>query len=152
MSLFARIFRPLMIERPARKHDYAGWARQLAQAGAEREAQYANSADSEENRQALSHVIGIERWAQKRASVALGEPLVEEEYEVHRPGKESSWEELQQQFISARAQSVTLAEQLASKQIPITTTVKHNQFEDVTMRGWLRYISMHADFESKAIK
>ena len=152
MSLISRILTNLFIERPGSKHDYAGWARQLEQAGADGQAKFSNSADSEKNRKVLSHIIGIERWAQARLRVALGAPFVDEEYEVYRPGKETTWDELQQQFVNTRAESVTLAEELASKQIPTTTTIKHNQFGDATTRGWLRYIFMHANFESKAIK
>ena len=44
------------------------------------------AADTPKNRDMASHLIGIERWAQKRLSVTVGEPLVIEEYDAYRPG------------------------------------------------------------------
>ena len=150
--MISKIFAMLMIERPGRKHDYAGWAKEIEASGEELVAKLATSADSEQNRKVLSHMIGIERWAQSRLGVVLGAPFKQEEYDGYRPDRDASWDEMREQFASVRAESVDLAKQLIENNIPITTKVMHNQMGDLTTRGWLRYIFMHGGFEARAIK
>ncbi len=152
MSIFTTVFKSLMVERPARKHDYAGWAGEIERDGKALSQKLRDSAESEKNRKVLSHVIGIERWAQSRAKVALGEPFTQDEYDGYRPARDASWSDMVEQFSAARAESVNIAKQYAAANLPITTTVQHNDFGDLTTRGWLRYIYMHGSFEARAIK
>ncbi len=152
MSIIANIFKSIMVERPARKHDYAGWAGELERDGKALSEKLRNSAETEKNRKVLSHVIGIESWAQTRAKVALGEPFIQDEYDGYRPARDANWDDMVQQFSTIRADSIELAKQYAAANLPITTTVKHNDFGDLTTRGWLRYICMHGSFEARAIK
>ncbi len=108
------------------------------------------AADTEHNRRVLSHIIGIERWGQRRLSVFLGEPLVMDEYDGYRPEQETSWPELKAQFESTRAQTLSLAQRLAAAQAP--QTVPHNQFGPLSAAGWLRYLNLHAAMESRKIR
>lgn len=152
MSIIANIFKTILVERPARKHDLAGWAEQIQKDGVALSAKLGNSADSEDHRRVLSHIIGIERWAQTRVKVALGGPFIEEEYNNYRPARDETWQEMRSEFAETRAASIRLAKELAEVNVPHTTVIKHNDFGDMTIRGWLRYITMHGSFEAKRIK
>ena len=152
MSLLTTIMRQLMFERPARKLDYGDFARILREKGGAVEARIEKGNGEGKQHSALTHVIGIEKWAQSRVRAGLGEPLnMDEEYTVYRPAKGTDWSDLLPIFRETRAESVALAEELSAENVPPEKTVPHNQFGDMTMRGWLQYIIGHADFESKRI-
>lgn len=151
MSLITRFISGVMFERPARKNSYQDFARILREKGAVIESRIAKGDGSGKQHGTLTHVIGIEKWAQSRARVALGEPFKQEEYTVYRPAKETAWADLLPIFRETRADSVALAEQLAAQNVPTDTKVKHNQFGDFSVRAWLQYIVGHADFETKRI-
>lgn len=102
--------------------------------------------DSEQNRRVLSHIIGIERWGQSRLRVFLGEPLVMDEYNGYRPSRETSWPTLLQGFADTRAETIRLAQQLATQQ-PVVATVPHNQFGETSVKGWLQCLLFHASRE-----
>lgn len=106
--------------------------------------------DSEFNRRVLNHIIGIERWGQRRLKVALGEPFVQDEYNGYRPARETSWEALKTQFVETRAETVALARTLAAQ--AGTTRVRHNDYGDLSVGGWLNYLRTHAEFESRKMK
>ncbi len=150
--MITKIVATVLLERPARKYDYAGWAQQLTDSGQAIAANLNNSAETDKNRQLLRHIIGIEIWAQHRLRVALGEPFKQEEYTAYAPDQSASWDDLRAQFVAVRADSVALAEELAEQNVPLTTTVMHNQMGNLTVRGWLRYIYFHASFELRRIK
>lgn len=152
MSILADIFTHFMLVRPSRNKSYTQLGADIAKEGQAIEARIAKASDSEKNRKQLSHLIGIERWAQSRVNVALGGPYIQDEYDEYRPNRDASWAELGEAFSATRQQSIELANQVESANVPATTTVKHNDFGEITMRSWLRYIAMHASFESKRIK
>ncbi|MBL8162574.1 MAG: DinB family protein [Anaerolineae bacterium] len=99
------------------------------------------------NRRILSHIVGIERWGQRRLSVFLGEPFVDEEYNIHRPPREASWSELRAQFHETRAQTLVLIDRIAAAD-PRDQRVLHNQWGLLSARGWLNYLNVHARGES----
>lgn len=142
----------MIMERPARKLDLAGHAHQLHQSGNALARRLATMADSERNRQVLSHIIGIERWSQRRLRVPLGEPYLKDEYDGYRPNRDTSWPELKIQFHTTRSASVDLAVALQADDVDPATIVKHNNYGPLTVRGWLHYINMHANLESKRLK
>lgn len=113
---------------------------------------YTKVTDSEKNRKQLSHVIGIEKWSNRRLEVALGEPFLEGEYNDFRPARETDWEELQSQFRETREETVLNVARLITEDVDPTTKIKHNQMGDLTVLGWLNYIDTHATFESGQIK
>lgn len=142
----------LIWERPARKLSLGDHARVLHDSGAELQARLAETPDSDRNRQVLNHIVGIERWSQSRLRVALGEPYQRDEYDDYRPKRDATWDELRAQFATTRAQTVVLAGELQQGGVDSDTTVPHNSYGPLTVRGWLRYINTHCVLESKRIK
>ncbi len=151
MSLITRLISGIMFERPARNRSYQDFIRILRDKGAAVEARIAKGNGDEKQHKVLTHLIGIEKWAQSRVRVALGEPFKQEEYNVYRPAQATAWADLLPLFHATRAESISLAEQLAAQNVPTNHKVKHNQFGDFSVRAWLQYIAGHADFESKRI-
>ncbi len=139
------------LERPFRNLSAELMAQRLDLNGRTLERTFAAAKDSESNRRLLSHISGIERWGQSRLRVALGEPLVMDEYDDYRPPREASWTELQDAFHSTRQQTVALAGQL-EQAIASGVKAPHNQFGPLTVRSWLRYLDMHASMEAKKLR
>lgn len=139
------------LERPFRNLSAAQMAQRLELDGRTLERTFAAANDNEHNRKLLSHITGIERWGQSRLRVALGEPLVMDEYDGYRPPREASWAELQDAFYSTRQQSVALAGQL-DQAVANGVRVPHNQFGPLTVRSWLRYLDIHASMEAKKLR
>jgi hypothetical protein len=152
MSFFKRLTTNVLMEWPVQGKNLADLAQTLQTAGEKLKQKVAAAPDTETNRQTLSHIIGIERWGQKRLKVALGEPLTTEEYDQYRPGRDTSWADLQQQFAQTRQESVTLVQQLQQAQVDPGRKIKHNGYGDLTVRGWLRYLTFHANAESWRIR
>lgn len=119
MSISSYLFRSLMLERPARSKSLAELTEDLVVTGREITTTITGAPDTPENRQALSHVIGIERWGQRRLRVALGEPLLVEEYDGYRPGQEESLAQLQAAFQATRQETLSIARQLQEQQVPV---------------------------------
>jgi hypothetical protein len=139
------------LEMPFRNLSAAQMAQRLERDGRTLERTFAAARDNEHNRRLLSHITGIERWGQSRLRVALGEPLVMDEYDGYRPPREASWAELQDAFRSTRQQTVALAGQL-DQAIASGVKVPHNQFGPLTVRSWLRYLDIHANMEAKKLR
>ena len=141
----------LALERPARKQSLVALADQLAASGQTIAARVAALPDSDHNRRLLSHIIGIECWGRSRLSVLLGEPFVRDEYDGYRPARDTAWPELQTRFQETRAQTVALVRQLEAAG-ERGDRVLHNQWGELNLRGWLRYLDVHADLESRKMK
>jgi hypothetical protein len=130
----------------------AAWGEKLAAHGESISHRLDKYSDSQQNRQVLSHVIGIEQWGQSRLRVGLGEPFKEEEYDSYRPSRNRSWEQLKAEFRMTRKRTVALAEALDDKQADQFMKVKHNRYGMLTLGAWLRYLDLHANMETKKIK
>ncbi len=139
-------------ERPGKKKSYQQLAEELTESGKKLSQKFAAGTDNEANRKQAQHIIGIERWGQRRLQVALGEPLVEDEYMGYQPAAELTMPQMQTEFDSTRQTTVEIARQLDEQGISTETTVKHNDFGLMTTRGWLQYLKSHADFEGKRLK
>ena len=150
--MIARIFGMMMFERPARKMSYDDYATALKKNGDAVANRIENGANADKAHSVATHFIGIEKWAQSRLRVALGEPFKADEYDAYRPAKELDYAELLPIFRETRAESIALAQQLAAQNVPTSTRVKHNQFGDFSTRAWLHYIMSHGDFESKRLE
>lgn len=146
------ILRYFFLERPGRKWTMSAWGEKLAASGEKIERRLEKLSDSDRNRQVLSHIVGIELWGQSRLRVGLGEPLKEDEYDNYRPSRSRSWEQLKAEFRMTRKKSVALAEALDDNQVDQFMQVKHNQYGMISLGAWLRYLDIHANFESKRIK
>lgn len=153
MSLIAKIFRTVMIDRAAGQKSAADLRADLAADKATLAAQLAGAADDDTARKQLAHVIGIERWAQSRLKVALGEgQLVMDEYDGYRPAKGPPLAELAEEFAAARDESIAIADRLASVPNIETQTVTHNDMGEMRVRSWLQYLISHAGFELRKVK
>lgn len=135
----------LMLERPVKGLGLAEMARRLEQAGRQYEQELASSSGTAEHCAALSHVIGIERWGQRRLRVALGEPPILDEYNAYRPPRERAWQELVADFKVTRQETLSLIDEIERCELPEGWKFHHNMFGDLSVRGWLRYLTMHSD-------
>jgi hypothetical protein len=108
--------------------------------------------DTPANRGQVSHLIGIERWGQRRLRTALGEPLVMGEYDADRPSEDQPLETLSNLFSETRQQTLALVDEL--KKVPGVENkmIPHNEIGDLSVRGWLFYLDSHANRESQKIK
>ena len=150
--MIAKFFTFFMLERPAKKWTMSAWGEKLTASGEEISQKLDKVPDSDPNRKVLSHIIGIEQWGQSRLRVGLGEPFKQEEYDAYRPSKTRSWEQLKTEFRIARRKTVALAEELDKNQVDQFERVKHNQYGQISLGAWLRYLELHARLESKRIK
>lgn len=102
----------LIIERPAQKLSIPELAAQLEQSGKQLSERLLACTDTLPNRRQLCHLIGIERWSQRRLRIALGEPFLTEEYDHYRPSTERPWDELK-----IRVDSYTASDHITNKRI-----------------------------------
>ncbi|MCS6881495.1 MAG: hypothetical protein RMK84_11010 [Oscillochloridaceae bacterium] len=144
--------RNLFLERPARKRDYAYFAGRLEASGKELEARFAAAADSPENRRQLRHIVGLERWGQRRLRTALGEPPVQDEMDRYAPPGGQSLLDLRAAFAATRRETVVLIRQLETRGVPPDWVIPHNEYGPLTLRAWLHYLDLHARLEGKRIK
>lgn len=142
-----------MFERPAARMSYTELGQALERGGTLVAGRAARAADTEANRTTLAHIIGIERWGQNRLRVALGQREFErDEYQPYRPPQGSTLRELQDLLSQTRAQTVDLARQLHDAPPAEGSTVDHNGLGPLSAKGWLRYLSQHADLESRRLR
>jgi hypothetical protein len=142
----------LFLETPVRSQTLEGMAGRLAESGRSLEQRFVAAPDTPANREQLSHIIGIERWGQSRLQVPLGKPYVRDEYDGYRPPSGATWPELCAAFVEARSATVALAGQLGQAGVSPATYVPHNQIGEISVKSWLQYLNMHANFEGKRVK
>ena len=148
----SRLFRYLMLERPAGSRSLGELAATLQASGEELARRFAGAEGSDKNREKLRHIISIERWGQRRLRVGLGETFVADESRAYKPAPDTEWSALQGEFSKTRGETLELADRLSQEGVDPTMTVPHNQFGPLTLRGWLRYLETHASFEGKRIR
>ncbi|MCP5094661.1 MAG: DinB family protein [Chloroflexi bacterium] len=144
--------RYMMIERLAAKKTCAAWGELLDKNGDAFTQKLSKLSGSDDNRKMLSHIIGIEKWGQRRIKVAFGEPFKNDEYDAYRPVANRSWQMLKAEFRATRRSTVALAERLDTGEADHSKLIKHNQYGDLTLAGWLRYLDMHSKREGKRLK
>lgn len=148
MGLVDKVFHllgKLLMERPARDKSLADLREELQVTGREAQQHLDGIDDTPQNREALRHVIAIERWGQRRLEVALGEPLVMDESDEYIPAEDAGWDRLQETFRETRQKTVTLARKLDEEGVGREQTVPHNQWGDLSVHGWLYYLNFHAN-------
>lgn len=141
----------LLLERPARDKTLANFREEMEAAGRDAQQRLAKAADTPENVEALRHIIGIERWGQRRLQVALGEPLVMDESDCYYPPTDAGWDQLRETFRETRQETVALVRRLGEADVGRDVKVPHNQWGDLTVRGWLSYLNGHANRDMKGI-
>lgn len=155
MTIRYQLLRPivyLIFEIPTRKLSYEDLAQQLENANETITERITVVEDTPSNHEQISHVIGIERWGQRRLQVALGQPFVMDDYDSYKPHYSMKWPALQTEFRAARHETVTLARKLGSAKIDPSLKIVHNMYGPMSPRAWLRYLNIHSSMESKRIR
>ncbi len=137
-----------VVERPVKKLTLAELATRLETSGQQTEQRIVVARDTPANRERVRHIVGIERWDQRRLRVALGEPPLTDEYDDYRPAPDF---DRQVEFRAARRETVALVHQIEEAGADVIQ-IRHNQIGDLSVRGWLRYLTLHADLESKRLR
>lgn len=140
----------LFFERPGRGKNLDEWRAALIASGAAIDQRAAAAKDPVKASIVLRHISGIERWGQRRLRVFLGEPALTDECDGYRPGTDLTLDEQRAFFRETRDGTIALIDQLkAADSAP--DTVSHNDYGPLSMGGWLRYLDIHANLESKKI-
>ncbi len=142
----------VFVERPGRGKSLAEWRAALENNGGAIDQRAAAAKDPEQASKVLRHISGIERWGQRRLQVCLGAPPTRDEDDEHRPGTSLTLAEQRECFRQTRAATVALVTQVEAANIGDEARSLHNDFGPLSVRGWLRYLDMHASLESKKIR
>lgn len=142
-----------VLERPAGRSSFTDLAQGLERGGVSLAERAEKASDTPENREVLAHIIGIERWGQNRVRVALGQrSFVRDESRGYRPPEATTLAQLRTLLGQTRAATVDLARQLHHSPPDDDFVVEHNGLGPLTAKGWLRYLTQHADLESRKLR
>ncbi len=151
MSLFGLVLH-WAAEWPARRLSYTQLDERLQKTGRYVEQKMANAPDLPRNVEAAKHIVGIERWGQRRLRTTLGEALVMDEYDSYRPEALNSLPALTEQFRETRNDTRQLLKQLQDAGVALDDTIPHNELGPTTVRGWIIYLAQHASRDSMGIR
>lgn len=155
MNPFLKLFLKFLknhFESAATKQTYEDMLANLQTKGNALTEAIANKSDNAKNHATLLHIIGIERWGQRRLNVLLGQPLLVDEYDGYCPPQSTTWADLKQMFVTTRAETISLVRALQNRGVAKTTTVTHNSLGDLSVGGWLNYFVGHSVRESGQIR
>ncbi|WP_309572181.1 DinB family protein [Deinococcus sp.] len=142
-----------VLEAPAGRSSYTDLVQSLERAGTHLAGRAARATDTPANREVLAHIITIERWGQNRLRVALRDrPFVQDESPAYRPPATLSMGDLRALLSSTRAGTIELTRQLHRHPPQDDVTVEHNSLGPLTAKAWLRYLTQHADLESRRLR
>ncbi|UBV42257.1 DinB family protein [Deinococcus taeanensis] len=142
-----------VLERPASRSSYTDLAQSLERSGTFLTGRAARAADTHANRELLAHIIGIERWGQQRLRAALGSHADQtDSYHGYRPAQDATLDELRALVTSTRAHTVDLARRLHRSAPDDALTILHNSLGPLSAKAWLRYLTQHADLESRRLR
>lgn len=108
--------------------------------------------DTPANRKQMRHIIGIERWGQRRLKTLLGEPPLTDEYDGYQPAESLDFNALKAEFKSTRAETAKILRTIQKKGLAKTGKALHNGMGEIPITIWAGYLTMHANFEHKRIK
>jgi hypothetical protein len=151
MSILTTWFTRLFFENPARRTEIPQFVVRLGRDGDHIMARFIAAADSAKNRDQLCRLMGIERWAQSRLQVVLGDPLVMDTPDSYRPDENLDQMALAEMFRETRHATIILARMIYQFNAE-KTLVPHNLLGPLTASGWLRYIHFQTHLESWKIK
>ena len=147
-----RGFATMMFERPARNKSIQELNDTLHTSWQKIDNRISFVSDTEKHQKVMRHVIGIERWGQSRLRTLLGEPFQRDEYDGYQPEVGLNLDQQRQLFKETREETINIAKQLQEKGVASDSTAVHNDFGDITIRAWLRYLEFHATQEMKRIR
>jgi hypothetical protein len=143
---------PLFVENPAQKQSFEQLTLRLEQS----QTVIANRINAvktqnlEKHRATLRHIIGIERWGTERMKVALGEAFKSDGQKDYHPDSNSDFSALLEDFNNTRLETLRIAK-LVGQQNP-SLKVLHNNLGELSMKGWLQYLNIHAEIESRKLR
>ncbi len=141
------------IEQSAEGQSFLSLEDDLKQGGEAVVRRATRAADTEENREQLRHIIGMERWGRARLqSAVLHRPWVLDEHYDYKPPRDLSMAELTEMFAEQRRRTAALARSLHENPPRSSEKVLHNSHGPLSVRGWLRYLNLHADIESRKLR
>lgn len=152
MSRVGDLVGRLFIGLPTKSLTMATMIGRLEKARGELAARYNRAAGTDAQRARLRHIIGIERWSQRRLRTILGEPPIADEYDGYQPDAALGWPAMREAFATTREETITLARQIADAGLADTVRVRHNDLGELNAREWLYYLNTHANRESLAIR
>jgi hypothetical protein len=149
--MIGTVLRPLA-ERQAKGRTLDELAEALERSGRALNARFGRAANTPRNREALNHIVGIERWGQRRLRVPLGEPLLMDSYRGYRLPEGTPMDSLVQAFADTRRDTVSLVRELASADLKPAVKVRHNDLGELSVGAWLAYLDGHAKRESLRVR
>lgn len=150
MSVLGIVLRAV-VERQARNSTLAELIAKLEASRSVVTERFDGAADTPRNREQMAHIIGIERWGERRLRVALGESPLADEYNGYRPDTSERLETLRAAWQQTQRQTVATARALEQADGGSRTAL-HNEMGEVSMRGWFAYLDGHATRESRWMK
>lgn len=136
----------------ARGRSFGDLGRRLEASGHEIEARVAAARDTARHREALNHIVGIERWGQRRIREALGEPAETNGHRRYRLPEAATLAELGDAFTTARGGTVALTEELERSATDPARIVRHGDLGDLTVLEWFAYLEDHASREARRLR
>jgi hypothetical protein len=152
MSRLGAFFGNLMVRRPARRLTLAELTVRLEESGVKLAARCARASGTDAHRARLRHIIGIERWGQRRLGMILGQEPIADEYDGYRPDATLDWSALRDALAATRQETVALARWVAAASIGDDVRARHNDLGDLNAREWLYYLNNHANREGLTIR
>lgn len=128
-------FAMLFIKRPARKLTHADLIARREAGDEPIRRRAARATPSAGNSGALRHIIGIERWGQRRLRAILGEPPLADEYDGYQPDPATNWPALRDEWAARRRETIALAGQIVAAGLNAGTKAAHNGLGALTARA-----------------
>ncbi len=148
-DLALRLAKPFLIEGPARERSLNELKLLFYQTTEPIEGRFYKS-KTPQAEEIFRHIIGIERWGQRRLQVAFGAPLLEDVHHTYKPPEGLDKYQLLREFRNTRLQTIELTDKLKGTIMP--QYIPHNDLGPLSTRGWLYYLYLHANFESRRMR
>jgi DinB superfamily len=145
----AQLIAGLFLENPAKSKSFAQLRSALELSGIQMQARLESG---KENPELLRHIIQIEIWGQYRLRSSIGEVRLEMDRSgAYAPDTALGWDELKSEFAKVRQETLEIARRLELAN-PQPGSVVHNQFGPISVKGWLRYLNIHASTELRKLR
>ena len=145
----AQLIAGLFLENPAKNKSFAQLGSALETGGIQMQARLETG---KANPELLRHIIQIERWGQNRLRSSIGEVRFEMDRSgPYAPDAALDWDELKSEFARVRQETLLIAKRLELAN-PAPAFVVHNQFGPISVKGWLRYLNVHASTELRKLR
>src|SRR5690625_2010558 len=139
MSLIQRLIGAALrphVRRKARGNSLDELIGSLEEFGRSLDERIARAPDTANNREAVNHWVGIERWSLSRIRVAQGAPFELDSYHGYREPEDATLEELREAMRKTRAETLALARELQGEGFDRELTIRHNDLGELTVLEW----------------